>query len=386
MIERVASDGAGERTLPGDLIQNLTRFCRRLREEGVVVSPREEIDAARALLQIDLLDGEAFYLTLKTVLVVRRPDQAVFDRLFWNFWSGAEAVEAHQTADRLPRNGAGGALKGGGTREAWSEAEEAGTSEMREIGYSPEALLRKKSFDRLSPEEMEEMERLVSRLVLRLAARKRRRFVPALRKGSADLRRSFHTLLRYHGELLTLARREKKKEPPRIVLLCDVSGSMDPHSRLILRLLLSLHRVWNRAEIFVFNTALTHLTPLLDDMEVDALLEQIGRAVPDWSGGTQIGRSLASFLDEYGRRLLNCPAVVLIFSDGLDRGENDLLLHAMEGIRKRARKIIWMNPLLGDPDYEPLCRGMAAALPFVDHFAKGHNLEALEALVDLLPG
>ena len=371
--------------LPGDLAENLALFCRRLREEGMGATPGGEIDAARALLQIDLFDGEAFYLALKTVLAVRRAEYPRVDRRFHAFWKGEGAVPGRAGREILSRSDPSAGVEGKGVREEWAEEERSGKeiSRSASVGYSPEALLRRKAFDQVSPEEREEIERLLTRLALRLAARRSRRTVPALRRGPIDLRRSFHTLLRYDGELLKPARRERKIEPARIILLCDVSGSMDPHSRFILRLILSLPRVSGRAEVFVFNTALTHLTPLLKNT-VDDLLAEIGRTVPDWAGGTQIGACLAEFLKEYGARLLGRRTTVLIFSDGLDRGESDLLLYAMEGIRKRAGKIIWLNPLLGDPEYEPLCRGMATALPFVDQFAKGHNLESLEALVDRL--
>lgn len=375
-----------DRGLRGDLVENLALFCRRLRKEGIAVTPAEEIDAARALVQIDLSDPESFYLALKTVLVVRRSDQERFDRLFWSFWRGEDSWPDRGAEESAPRAGKNGNAAAKGIKEEWADegGEDREGSGTTQIGFSPEALLRKKSFDRISPDEMEEMERLLARLALRLAVRKSRRTFPARRRGAVDLRRSFRTLLRYDGELLDLARRKREIERPRIVLLCDVSGSMDPHSRFLLRFLLALPRVAERAEIFVFNTALTHLTPLLDDGAIDDLLKEIGRAVPDWAGGTQIGACLAEFLDEHGMRLIDRQTVILIFSDGLDRGEGELLVYAMEGIRKRARKIIWLNPLLGDPDYEPICRGMKAALPFVDHFEKGHNLESLEALVELL--
>lgn len=374
------------RPLPGDLVENLALFCSRLREEEIVVTPGEEIDAARALLQIDLFDGEAFYLALKTVLAVRRADHPRFDRIFQVFWKGEGTVPVKAEREISPRSGTKAGTEGKGAREEWAEEERGGreTSESASVGYSPQALLRRKSFDAVTRGEREEIERLLARLALRLAMRRSRRTVPALRRGPIDLRRSFRALLRSDGELLKLARRERKIEPARIVLLCDVSGSMDPHSRFILRLLLSLPRVSGRAEVFVFNTVLTHLTPLLKNAEADDLLADIGRAVPDWAGGTQIGACLAEFLDAHGARLLDRRSTVLLFSDGLDRGESDLLVYAMEGIRKRARKIIWLNPLLGEPGYQPLCRGMQDALPFVDYFEKGHNLESLEALVELL--
>jgi uncharacterized protein with von Willebrand factor type A (vWA) domain len=261
-------------------------------------------------------------------------------------------------------------------------------SEKREeavrIGSGRETLLRRKSFDTLSPEELIEMERLLDKLVWKLAARRSRRRVPAPAGEEIDLRRSFRAALRYGGEFVELARRTRPIERTRVILLCDVSGSMDAYSRFLIRFLLGLRQFTDSVEIFVFNTTLTHLTPLLKTHGVDRILDEIAEAVPGWSGGTMIGGSLDAFLTGYGPALLKPESVVVILSDGLDRGETDLLAHAMQGIRKKVRKIIWLNPLLGEPEYAPICQGMQAALPFVDHFGAAHNLESLESLLEWL--
>jgi uncharacterized protein with von Willebrand factor type A (vWA) domain len=186
------------------------------------------------------------------------------------------------------------------------------------------------------------------------------------------------------GEVLALARRARAVEEPRLVVLCDTSGSMDAHTRFLLAFIVALKRVARRTEAFAFNTALTRLTPWLRPGKMNLTLERLAAGVPDWSGGTRIGASLAEFVARHQDGLVDGRTVVVILSDGLDRGDPDVLVGAMRAIRARARRVIWLNPLLGDPRYRPLARGMEAALPFIDHFVPAHNLESLERLVPLL--
>jgi uncharacterized protein with von Willebrand factor type A (vWA) domain len=173
-------------------------------------------------------------------------------------------------------------------------------------------------------------------------------------------------------------------EEPKLVLLCDTSGSMDAYSRFFLAFILALKRVACRTEAFAFNTTLTRLTPWLAPGKIGVTLDRLAAEVPDWSGGTRIGESLAEFVLRYQRSALDSDAVVVILSDGLDRGDPDVLVRAMRAIRARARRVIWLNPLLGDARYQPLARGMEAALPFVDYFATAHNLESLETVAGMI--
>jgi uncharacterized protein len=173
-------------------------------------------------------------------------------------------------------------------------------------------------------------------------------------------------------------------ELPRLVVLCDTSGSMDPHTRFLLAFILSLKRVAARTEVFAFNTELIRLTPLLSPGSIGPTLERLAAGVPDWAGGTRIGDSLAQFVVHHLHETVNARTTVVILSDGLDRGEPAVLVGAMRAIAARARQIIWLNPLQGDPRYRPEARGMEAALPFIDRFAPAHNLESLERLLTLI--
>ena len=254
----------------------------------------------------------------------------------------------------------------------------------KEIGYSPEVLLRRKPFDEWSDADLREMDRVIARLAVRLATRRSRRLVPTRGRGLIDLRRSFRRVLATHGELLVLARRARRIERPRLVLLCDTSGSMDPHTQFLLSFVLSLGRVIRRADVFVFNTALTRITPWLSRRTVQRTLARLATAVPDWSGGTRMGDCLAEFVDRFLPSVVDSKTAVVILSDGLDRGDPQVLARAMGAIQRAARTVIWLNPLLGDVRYEPTARGMKAALPFVDHFASAHNLESLARVIPLL--
>jgi uncharacterized protein with von Willebrand factor type A (vWA) domain len=367
------------------LVTHLAAFAGALRERGVAVGLGEEVDAAAALTLVDLLDRAEVSAALKCALKIRREHWAAFDELFALWWSDGRPtprVEPHTrpATDRtLPR--------GDGRRAAGSAGgvEGAGREAAGEPGYSADEVLRKKPFEEMSAAEIAAMERLLARLSRRLATRRSRRLVPSPGRGVPDLRRSLRRAVGTGGELFTLARRERAIEEARLVVLCDTSGSMDAHARFLLAFILSLGSAARRAELFAFNTTLTHITPLLAGAKVELSLERLSAGVPDWSGGTRIGECLAAFVDRHLDRVVRRGTTVVILSDGLDRGDPAALAEAMRAIRARARTVVWLNPLMGDPRYRPLARGMEAALPFVDHLASAHNLESLEHFLALVP-
>ncbi|MBI2073175.1 MAG: VWA domain-containing protein [Gemmatimonadetes bacterium] len=375
-----------------DLVAHLAGFARALRAQGLGVGLSDEVDAAAALTLVDLFDLDEVRCALRTALKIRRSDWELFDQLFRRLWLEDDTTVRSLEAQRagppptlppmwppaLPRAGAAPVVTQGG------QAPQGGSGEGQLPGYSPDVLLRRKPFEQCTPRDLAEMERLLARLSLKLATRPSRRLVPTEGRGFVDLRRSFRRAVGTRGDFVFLARRAHAVERSRLVLLCDTSGSMDPHSRFLLAFILSLKRVARRTEAFAFNTTLTRLTPWLAPGKIGVTLDRLAAGVPDWSGGTRIGESLAAFVSRYQRRVLDPRTVVVILSDGLDRGEPEVLVQAMRAIRARARRLIWLNPLLGDARYRPLARGMEAALPFVDHFAPAHNLESLERLVSVL--
>jgi uncharacterized protein len=372
----------------GDLVRHLARFGRALKSHGVAVTLSDEADGLAALTLVDLGDRDEVRLALRSALKIRQRDAAAFEELFARLWSlGAAAPAANPPVDapRIPGPPRpGGRLPGRQGRESEREVD---VTLGEEPGYSPEAVLRRKAFDECSAADLAAMERLLERLVPRLATRPSRRRVPVRGRGEPDLRRSFRRVVAHGGELLSLARRARAIERPRLVVLCDTSGSMDPHTRFLLTFVLALRRVTRSeraTEVFAFNTALVRLTSSLRPGRIDLTLDRLASQVPDWSGGTKIGECLAEFTKYYLDELVNGQTIVIILSDGLDRGDVAPLAEAMRAIQARARRVLWLNPLAGDARYEPTARAMAAALPYIDRLLPAHNLESLERLLPLL--
>lgn len=366
---------------PHDLIHHLAEFAAALRRHGVGVGLTDEADALAALGLVDVGDREEVRLTLRAALKIRPRDAAAFEALFAEHWRARSRAEGKPNRAPgpvgmpVPRSAAGRA------------ASEAAVPEGDQPSWSREAVLRRKPFEELAPGEVREMAALLDRLALRLATRKSRRRVPVRGRGEVDLRRSFRRALPQGGEMLSLARRARPVERTRLVVLCDTSGSMDPYSRFLLAFVLALRGVDRSSEVFAFNTELARLTPTLRRLRpgsVERVLEHLAAAVPDWSGGTRISECLAEFVEYYLDDLVNGQTLVLILSDGLDRGDISPLQGALRALRRRARLVLWLNPLAGDRRYEPTARAMAAALPWIDRLLPAHNLESLERLLPLL--
>lgn len=370
--------------MSGGLAAHVAVFSGALRHHQVSVVLSDEADALKALTLVDLADRAEVQRALAAALKVRRRDRPVFDRLFDEYWRGSpRPLKVSESARAIRR---GPARKGAGLPDKTDpDGENAKEEPVGERpAYSPEALLRRKSFEECTESDLAPMERLLTRLAEKLATRPSRRLAPTRGRGFMDLRRSFRAALATDGEFLRLARRAPTIQRPRLVALCDTSGSMDAHTRFLLTFLLALRKVAKRSEIFVFNTALTRLTPWLSPGKTARTLERLPAAVPDWSGGTRIGECLEEFTENYLDSTVDAKTVVLIVSDGLDRGDTEPLVAAMRAIHSRARSVLWLNPLLSDPRYEPTARGMAAALPYVDRLLPAHNLETLERLIPML--
>ncbi|HTO88300.1 MAG TPA: VWA domain-containing protein [Thermoanaerobaculia bacterium] len=370
-----------------DLVVHLARFAGGLRERGVRVSLSDEVDAAEALTLVDVSDRAEVRRALAIALKIRPRDARAFEDLFEVWWAGsppgdaALAADERRSADRAQPLARVARTQGvRGFDDRWERESLQGDTP----GYSSEALLRGKPFEQCSEADLAAIERILTRLASRLATRRSRRLVPTRGRGRVDPRRSFRDAVETDGELLRLARRARAVEEPRLVVLCDTSGSMDLYSRFLLAFLLSLKKVARRTELFAFNTALVRLTPWVSASRIGSTLERLSAGVPDWSGGTKIGECLAKFVAAYLDEMVDAKTVVVIVSDGLDRGDTSALVAAMRAISSRARRVIWLNPLLGDSRYEPIQRGMAAALPYIDTLAPAHNLESLERLIPQL--
>ena len=330
----------------------LTAFGRALRDEGVPVGTGRIASFCRAAA---LLSPGDLYWAGRATLVGRRDQIPVYDRVFRAFFGDADAPEPPPSR-----------------RDSVVIEEEVAIA-------SPVELLRHKSFARCSREELEQLAVLLAQLRLTVPRRRTRRFASS-RSGVPDLRRTLRRSFRTGGEPLERRFRARRRRRRRLVLVLDVSGSMADYSRALLVFAHAALRADRRWEAFCFGTRLTRVTRALAVSKPDEALDRASEEVVDWNGGTRIGESLKGLLDEYGHRGLVRGAVVVLCSDGLEVGDPELLAEQMARLSRLAYRVIWLNPLKGDEAYEPLARGMHAALPYVDLFAAGHNLASLEEL------
>ena len=372
-----------------DLLPRLGAFARLLHDAGLEAGPRRLTDATRALGHIDLKRHDDFRNALRAVFVSRKEDIPTFEAAFDIFWA---PPDPRASAGVIP--GRSRPLPLSPERaQVWASALGLNASQMdRErdpkefpassSGYSAEELLRHKDFEEMTWEETEQVRRLLEQAPWRVAERRTRRLRPS-RAGRIDLRRSARQAIRSSGELMTLFRRKPRVRRRPLVLICDVSGSMERYSRL---LMIFAHAIARREDVeaFVFSTRLTRITRLLRHRDLDRALDSVSKGVHDFSGGTRIGDALGDFNRRWARRVLGHGAVVIVVSDGWDRGDPARLVAELVHLRRSSHRLIWLNPLLGSEGYEPLTRGMAAALPHCDDFLAAHNVAALEDLGVLL--
>jgi uncharacterized protein with von Willebrand factor type A (vWA) domain len=365
-----------------DLVARVVWLCRALRARGLLVTSSHAADAVRALRAGALLSRDDAYLALRCILASRPEEFLVFDELFWRAFApeppvataspGAARAKrpSHQTHGITPPTLARWLRQGEGV--------DAGESE--EVpGASDRSALVRKDFASFAAGDLDEIGRIAERLARKLAARPGRRWTSAERGPRIDVRRTIRRSLSTAAEPLDLRFRRRKPRKTRIVALCDVSGSMDLYSRLLLQFLYALHGSVARVESFAFSTSLLRITDSLRARPFTSALDDLSQRVHDWSGGTRIGACLSAFNAEWPR-LVDRRTIVVILSDGWDTGDPLELAAALEILRARCRKLVWLNPLLGSPGYEPLARGMQAALPHVAVFAPAHDLESLRAL------
>ena len=252
------------------------------------------------------------------------------------------------------------------------------------IAYSPDDVLTQKDFSKLSPEEIEKAREAIAKFAALLATKLSRRKELAVKGKTIDFRRSWRKNIAYGGEPLTLVHKRRKIKKNKILLLCDVSGSMDCYSKFLIQFIYGMQQEINEIEVAVFSTRLTNITGLLRRKGVEEGLREMAEVVPDWSGGTKIGESIIGFYREFARSFTANRSIVILISDGWDQGDADVLQRSMEMLNRHAYKLIWLNPLLGSSGYQPVCRGIRTALPYVDYFLPAHNLESLVKLTKVL--
>ena len=373
------------------LLANLLHFARLLRRLGLAVNTGQVRDLAEGLTHIDIGQRDDFHHAASSFLVHSPEEQVLFDRAFDQFWAagqewllvtGGSRQQAESAMRSLP-DSQQAAPDDKITERTDDESEDEPDAAQTDVTatYSPLELLHRKDFAAYTEAELQAAKRFIDSLAWRLGEHLTRRQERAAKRADyLDLPRTIQGSLNYGGEIIELSWRRRKRKPRPLTVICDISGSMDRYSRLFLHFIYALAAGSQRVEAFVFGTRLTRITLALRHRDVDRALDDVSALVQDWAGGTRIGESLKTFNFEWARRVLGRGAVTVIISDGWDRGEIALLEREVSRLRRSVHRLIWLNPLIGSPGYQPLALGIQTVLPYVDDFYPLHNLASLEQL------
>jgi uncharacterized protein len=365
-------------------------FARALRRRGLQIGVARVELAVQALGSVDAGDREQAYWALRSSLTSTADEIAVFDAAFAALWDEQPAGLAGPAEPaRAPGEAGQGAAAGRTDRlssgeRPGEESEEDERDAAAGRRWSAVERLRELDFRDYEADELARASRLIRELARMLPRRRSRRLRPSGAGPHLDRRGTLRRAMRTEGHPIQIAWRSAPSRPRRLVFAIDISGSMEPYARPLLMFMHAARQASRKVEAFAFGTRLTRLTEDLAGRRPDAALERVAGTVPDWAGGTRIGENLKRLNDVWGKRGVTRGAVVVIVSDGWERGDLELLRSQMERLAGMAQTTIWVNPLAGDPEYEPLAAGMATALPYVDVFLPGHNLNSLEALASAL--
>ena len=379
-----------------DLSKNILLFSQALRKNNVRVTTDNVLDALRGTSFIRLERKDDFYTLLKSNFVSHQGEVAPFDALFERFWSfddrdnsslprgmeeGSSPPEENGSADSPESQ-----EKGPSQVIDWLEEEagDEGPEEGEVPGYSPEERLGQKDFEHLKADELEKVVQFVLTLSRKMAMTLSRRWKQGKAGDHVDFRRSIRQSLKYGGDLVELRTKEPRPRPLQLLLVCDVSGSMDIYNTFFILFMYGLQNHYPHCETFVYSTRLSHISSLLKRKTFQEALRLVSAKVSDWSGGTNIGAALHQLHQRHSGLFASRRTAFLIFSDGWDRGDTRLLDLEMKNLKRQMKRLIWLNPLLGSPHYQPLCKGMATALPYLDHFLPCHNVASLKKLGRLL--
>ena len=387
MTPHNSTDNPPQRSSKG-LIENIVQFSHLLRDNDISVSLPAVLDTLAGLPLIDISNFQTFHCLLRSNFISCKEDLVRFDQLFYAYW-----LPRQRTTLQIPTEGIAESETDqdilSAVKEKMSELQANGDAEPEAskqwaLRYSPQALTQTDQMQELSFDGSRDMYETINRLLQPLANRVSRRFQYTLRGKEVSLRKILRKNMQYGGELILLDFKKKKLKKRRVIFFCDVSGSMDIYTLMILQFIHALRRIDRQTEIFFFSTDLSRATHQFGPADFSSAVTQIPAASSHWGGGTRIGHCLKLFNETFGARKLSNKDIVMIFSDGWDRGEIDLLDTQMAFLNRKAYKIIWLNPLMGTRDYEPICRGMSAALPYVDYFLPMGNLKDLRSISQTL--
>jgi len=387
MTKKSNANNAPHRSEKG-LIENIVRFSHLLRDNDISVSLPAVLDTLAGLPLIDISNLQTFHCLLRSNFISCKEDLSRFDHLFYAYWLPKQRTTLQIPADGIAESETEQDILSTvkekiGQLQASGDAEPKASKQWA-LRYSPQALAQTDQIQELSFDDSRDMYETISRLLQPLANRISRRFQYTMRGKEVSLRKILRKNMQFGGELILLDFRKKKLKKRRVIFFCDVSGSMDIYTLMILQFIHALRRIDRQTEIFFFSTDLSRATHQFETSNFSSAVTQIPGAISDWGGGTRIGHCLKLFNETFGKRQLSDKDIVMIFSDGWDRGEIDLLDNQMAFLKRKAYKIIWLNPLMATRDYEPICRGMSAALPHVDYFLPMGNLKDLRSISQTL--
>jgi len=374
------------------ILQETVSFCRTLRGAGIAVTPSEAIDATATLQLLDLEDRLEVFVGLRSALTSRVEDYPLFEKLFDEFWSRLKSGPAEANETQLPRIPSKHPLRFAPSLNEnkdlayfvkhWSAASFTAEESLNIPLASNVRSTAQKDFGGFE-EDVDEISRLARRVAKKLARARSRRWEPVRRGPRINLRRSIRHSIRTGGDLIELAYRQRKIKRAKLVVICDVSGSMDVYSKLFLQFIYGLQNSFARVESFVFSTSIQRVTDELNKSSYRESLNRLASEVHGWSGGTLISPSIAEFNRRW-RAVVDRRTIVVILSDGWDTADPEVLAESLAKLRRSAARLIWLNPLLGNPAFEPSTRGMRAALPHIDVFAPLHDLASIRDLEQYL--
>ena len=383
---------------PGRLLDNIVHFAHALRRAGIAVGPAQITTAIEAVQQAGFTQKQDFYATLRAALVSRPEHLELFHQAFHFFWRDPEylermmrmmlplvqQLEAQDRQKPKPAERRAAEALGDGSERAAPRCEKTEIEINAQFTASQDEVLRAMDFEQMSLSESEAAKRAIQRLRLPVDPLKTRRFVGANNGRKPDARAVLRRAVKKAGEVDRLAMKTPRHRPPNLVALCDISGSMSSYARMMMHFLHGLvwaqNSGWGKVHGFTFGTQLTNISRALHLKDVDHALQAVGREAPDWQGGTQISASLRRFNRDWSRRVLGQGAVVLLITDGLERGDTATLSAETERLTLRCRKLIWLNPLLRWDGFAPKAAGVRAILPFVDSFHACHSVNSLADL------
>ena len=377
--------------LQGSLAENIMLFARLLRATGMPVGTGSVLNAIRAVSLIGIESQQDLHTVLLCQFVSRRERMPVFDQTFALFWRNPKLMEklmgamlptlqSDQDQQPLIRR-LGEALSSGNTQSSGQDEEQ--VELQANLSASESEILQSRDFEQMSESELQVAKKMLKHLKLPMKPIQTRRHQASVSRAHIDMRRTMQNSLR-NSELIPLQFKRQITRPPAIIVLCDISGSMAQYSRMFLHFMHAMTNNGNRVHSFLFGTRLTNISRYLRNKDVDLALEETAKAVEDWSGGTRIGFCLKQFNQHWSRRMLGQGAVVILLTDGLDRGEGPELGKQMERLSKSCRQLVWLNPLLRYKKFEPRAEGVRIMLPYVDVFRSAHNINSLAELPALL--